>query len=160
MIAEGSIAASPSEKARNQYDLAQMYLHGKNMPENPFEATRLLIQASEAGHVQSQMQLGLMYIEGRGVIQNITEANKWLRKAADQNSRTAQFRLARNYAEGMGAAADPMEAYMWCSLAAIGGEQEVITLRDQLRHILKPDQIQDAQRRAERFLTDLQNRNS
>jgi TPR repeat protein len=148
LLADGSTPTTPEERAKAQYELAQMYLQGKTIPADPVEATRWLVQAAEAGHLNSQSQLAKMYMEGRHTIQNYPEAIKWLTKSAEQNDAEAQFNMAKAFAEGLGVQIDLVEAYMWCNLAAVTGKQEVVEFREKLGRSMTQPQIREAQDRS------------
>ena len=142
---DGSAPPTPEERAKAQYELAQLYLQGQTVPADSLEATRWLIKAGEAGHLNSQCQLAKMYLEGRHTIQNYHEAIKWLTRAAEQNDGEAQFNLAKAFAEGLGVPSDLVEAYTWCNLAAVTGKQDVIEFRDKLGRSMSQPQIREAQ---------------
>ena len=148
LLADGSTLATPEERAKAQYELAQLYLQGQTVPADSLEATRWLIKAGEAGHLNSQCQLAKMYLEGRHTIQNYPEAIKWLTRAAEQNDGEAQCNLAKAFAEGLGVPSDLVEAYTWCNLAAVTGKQDVIEFRDKLGRSMSQPQIREAQDRS------------
>ena len=73
--------------------LAMMYLEGKGVPIDLYQATQWFKKAAEQGNAEAQTLLGVMYMEGKGVPIDLYEAAKWVKKAADQGDAEAQTLL-------------------------------------------------------------------
>ena len=91
-------------------NLAEMYLSGNGVGEDPEEAARWLRLAADQGDAVAQNDLGFLHTEGIGVEQDQAEAVRWFRLAADQGEASAQFNLGLRYDTGDGIAQDRAEA--------------------------------------------------
>lgn len=109
-----------------QYELAEAYRTGTDVPENPREALRWYRAAAELGLADAQNNLGAMYLTGIGVEKNPTEAVYWYQKAAKQSQVHAQFNLAMLYLLGNGVEQSDAEAAYWLHAAAEQGDLEAI----------------------------------
>jgi TPR repeat protein len=56
------------------------------------------------------------------------------------------------YYDGQGVAQDYVEAYKWALLATMNGCAQGPALRDTLRRVMAPGQLEEARRRARAFL--------
>lgn len=138
------------EKAERGDALAQYQLAVEhNNREEMEEANKWYRKSAEQGFAPAQVTLGFMYVHGKGVAKDPTEAVKWFRKAADQNDPIGQVNLGSMYVEGEGVEQDNVTAYMWYSLAADQGEEKGVKHRDELAEKLTPDEIKEAEKRAE-----------
>ena len=106
---------------------------------------------AEQGDASAQFNLGLMYDKGQGVAQDYAEAVKWYRKAAEQGFAFAQYNLGAMYDNGQGVPQDYVQAHMWLNLAAAQGGKEAAKFRDFVASKMTPDQISEAQRRAQEW---------
>jgi hypothetical protein len=79
LAVEGSVAA--------QYNLGQIFVHGKGVSRNYQEALKWYKMAAENGDAASQFSVGLMYRKGHGVIKDRETAMEWWGKAAAQRFR-------------------------------------------------------------------------
>ncbi|MDP6474566.1 MAG: tetratricopeptide repeat protein [Alphaproteobacteria bacterium] len=105
--------------------------------------------AAEGGQARAQYALGTMYNEGRGVAPDSAVAAEWWHKAAAGNHAQAQFALAVLYSSGSGVAKDNVAAHMWFSLAAARGKKNAKRLLKVIARQMTPEQIAEAERRAE-----------
>ena len=96
----------------------------------------------------AQGNLGLVYEQGRGVARDEGQAASWFRKAALQGDPHAQFRFGRACERGRGEPKDLVEAYKWYSLSAQGGYKRAQDALARLAKVLKPAELDDAQKRA------------
>ena len=138
-------------------------------PDYP-EAAKWFKRAAEQGDAVSQKSLGLFYKSGQGVQQDDREAVKWFRAAAEQGLINAQENLAMMYRDGRGVPQDYVSAHMWANLAAAQGTavlanhagvfpRETVEqlrrsraeLREEIVRLMTPDQIAEAQDRAQRW---------
>ena len=56
---------------------ANLYQHGKGVPQNDTDAVAWYRKAAEQGHAEGQQRLGWMYANGRGVLQDTVKAHMW-----------------------------------------------------------------------------------
>jgi TPR repeat protein len=107
--------------------------------------------AAESGHARAQYALGGMYNEGKGVAADGAMAAAWWRQAAAQNHAQAQFALGVLSSSGAGVAKDMVAAHMWFSLAAAQGKRNAKRLLKVIVRQMTPEQISEAERRAEEW---------
>jgi len=74
---------------------------------------------------------------------------RWYRRAAEQGHVGAQLFVADAYAYGQGVDADLVQAYMWYEVAIRYWGDLAVHARDVIADRMTPEQIRDAQRRAE-----------
>ena len=138
-----------------QVNLAALYGSGEGVPQDWGEAVRWLRRAADQGHAPGQSALGLLYREGLGVLRNDAAAAQWFRRAADQGDASGQFLLAAFYAAGRGVVQDDVAASMWLHLAvarAVGeARARYVAASAALAARMTPDQLAEAQRRAEEW---------
>lgn len=80
---------SPSGSAGDaeaQYYLGLMYVNGRGVKQDDFEAVKWYRQAAEHGNIKAQVQLGFAYILGKGVQVNKSLATEWFGKACDNGN--------------------------------------------------------------------------
>jgi TPR repeat protein len=102
----------------------------------------------------SNNSLGFLYENGVGVQRNPEQAANCYRRAALKGDARGQMNLGRVYLDGLGVKIDLIEAYKWFVLAQRNGEPAVEKfLRDfDTSNALKPEEKNEAQRRAEQFV--------
>jgi TPR repeat protein len=115
------------------------------------KAVKWYRKAAEQNYAAGQAFLAIAYYYGAGVPKDHAEAVKWDRKAAEQNSGPSQYRLGLALSAGDGVAKDPVEGYMWLLLAAKQGDKDAEPKMAELAKELTPDQIAEAQKRANDF---------
>ena len=69
--------------AEAQFNLGQMYLEGKAVPQDYEQTVYWYRLAAEQGYTRAQNNLGLMYYNGLGVPQNLEQAEHWYRLARE-----------------------------------------------------------------------------
>lgn len=109
-----------------QYELAEAYRTGTNVPENFTEAARWYRAAAELGLADAQNNLGAMLLSGSGIAKNPKDAVLWYRKAAEQSQMHAQFNLGMLYLAGNGVAQSDEQAARWLHTAAEQDDLEAI----------------------------------
>ena len=139
--------------AQAQYRLGEMYDNGEGVAADDAEAVKWYRKAAEQGHPGAQWLLGYKYEYGSGVAVDNVESIKWFRKAAEQGHGIAQFELAMRYHTGKGTAKDLVEAYKWVLLAETNGIA-VDAYKNLLEKEMTPEQIAQAQRQADAFVTE------
>lgn len=110
----------------------------------------LRLRASD-GDAKAQFLLGLLHDNGRGVPQDFVEAAKWYRKAAYQCHAEAQFNLGTMHINGEGVAKDYVLAHLWFSLSAAQEFRTAAKHRDITASLMTPDQLEQAQRLAQKW---------
>ncbi len=94
------------------------------------------------------VNLGVAYRDGIGVPQNYGRARELFRKAAMRGDANAQDALADMLAYGQGGLKDPVEAFAWYTLALYQDQLGVREKLDDLRFMLRREQILDGEARA------------
>lgn len=110
--------------AQNQ--LADCYLHGYGVDQNPEMAIYWYQQAAEQGDAYAQFCLGTLYDEGECVAQNPEMAVRWYTLSAQQGYLASQLCLACCYETGTGTAQNWMEAAHWYEQAAKQDDPDAI----------------------------------
>lgn len=100
------------------YDQAVKLLNGKEVPQNPAEAVRLLTIAGDKGHVPSMILVSSCCIEGIGTRRDPDAGLQIMKMAADKGSAEAQRKLAMLFNEGIAGPRDPRSAHYWFKKAA------------------------------------------
>lgn len=90
---EATKARAESGDAEAQVALGLMYMNGRGVAKNDFEAVRWYRLAAEQGNANAQSWLGYMYANGAVVEKNDQEAVRWYRLAAEQGDALAQYAL-------------------------------------------------------------------
>ncbi|WP_282605554.1 tetratricopeptide repeat protein [Pelagibius sp. Alg239-R121] len=136
---------------RSQYSLGKMYETGFGVAADENRAFHLISQAAEGGLVSAQYSLGKIYRDGRGAEADPVLAAQWFARSAEQGYAKAQSRLATRYRTGEGVPQDLIEALKWASLAQTQGDEEAAELSLELRGLLSPQEIAEAENRAGNF---------
>ena len=150
-------SAADEGSARALSEIAGMYLLGKGVPQNNYEAIKWYRLAAERGDAWAQQMMGGFFLAGELLPPNYEEAAKWFLLAAMQGEAASQYRLAQMYFDGMGVSQNFMQAYFWSSLAA--GHTifptttwfEAKELRSKALRLLTPAEIAEMQRKASEF---------
>ncbi|BCG48316.1 hypothetical protein GEOBRER4_n3202 [Citrifermentans bremense] len=105
-----------------QYNLADAYYYGEEVPRDRREAAKWYLKAAEQGNAPAQYMMGLMLLQRDGVQNAPAEGVAWLRKAASSGHREAQYQMGRCLLQGIGGRRDREEAILWLRKAAAQGE--------------------------------------
>lgn len=132
-----------------QYELAQMYDDGFDLPQNRLEALKWYKKSAVQGNVNAQYRLGGIYYWGQGVETDYQEAHKWFKKAAEQGDAYAQFNLGVMCRKGRGTATNYVEAYKWFSLAANHNDEDAQQKVLSLEKEMSPEQLKQARQAVE-----------
>ena len=118
------------------------------------DALRHFKIAAARGYVRvgAQHNLGVMYDNGVGVPEDDATAVRWFRLAAKKGYLKSQSNLGLMYANGEGVQRDEVQAFLWFDVAARRGNQVATRNRDVLAKSMTPDQIEAAQRLADRCM--------
>ena len=79
--------------AGTQFELADMYHHGKDVRQDYAEAAKWYRKAAEQELPEAQYNLGLMYWGGQGVTRDGAQALEWFGKAAKRGFRLAKIMI-------------------------------------------------------------------
>jgi TPR repeat protein len=101
--------------------LGDMYVVGKNFPQDYAIARQWYEKAAAQGFAMAQFNLGCLYDYGQSVPQDYTKAREWFEKAAAQGYAQAQFNLGVMHGAGQGVPQDYDEARQWYEKAAAQG---------------------------------------
>ena len=111
-------------------------------------AGREWMPLAEQGNAMAQSSLGDLYRLGLGVPLSYTEAVKWYRLAAEQGGGPPQFMLGVMHQNGYGVPQDFVTAHMWFNISATNGTGYAAVERDNVKAMMTPADISEAQRRA------------
>lgn len=116
------------------------------------EANKAFRTLAEKGHAGAEFMLGAIYFYGKGVVRDDALAAIWFHKAAIKGNPHAQLAFGSLHVRGIGVRQDLIEAYKWLTVAANSGQpalsQQALLLRGEAAALMRPDEIQEAQRRA------------
>ncbi len=127
-----------------QYLLGTLYYHGLGVEKNLVEAMKWFTLAAEKGNAKAQVSLGTMYLTGDGTSKNHKEAFRWLKLAAEQGDALGQAKLGLAYMKGKGVYQDRVLAHMWLSLAIDNGEDDAVSVREEIENRMTALQIKSA----------------
>ena len=99
--------------ANSQYQLAQMYEHGKEVGIDYRKAEYWYLKAAIQGNIYAQDRLGWIYQDPIGGLQKHIESTYWYRKAAEQGYAPAQNSLGFAYRFGTGIKQDYATSIFW-----------------------------------------------
>ncbi len=149
--------AAKQNYAQAQSNIGVMYDVGLGQPQDQREAANWYRQAAEQGNAAAQFNLGWLYQNGTGVPQDYEMSKKLYLQSASQGNGPAQYNLGLLYDEGKGVPKDIVLAYMWFNVAGarLGGDglRRAVQSRDDAAARMTPDQIRQAQERAQSCLT-------
>lgn len=143
--------------ARAQTSLGLMYARGYGVEKDLRKAHRYWSFAAAQNDPGAQFNLGLSYSLGQGVAQDFRRAAEWYRKAAIRGHVQAQHNLGMLYHLGKGVDRDPLRAYFWVKVAALQGD---VIARDNVTVLaadLTPEQIREADGKAETWRAKARN---
>jgi alginate biosynthesis protein AlgK len=134
--------------------LGQLHLYGQRGMRDPKSALQYLDEAAKvpATAVEAHYFLGRLYQYGYLDEVDPSQAQAQLLEAARQGYIPADGALARLYASAKGICANRVYAYVFAQLGARGGTDAMLTLRDQLRTALGPEDLASATRLLNREL--------
>lgn len=104
--------------ANAQYELGEMYYHGKSLPKNNALALEWLEKSAKQNNLYAQHLLGSMYYLGHGVTQDFEKALQYFYQSASQGITQSQYNLCVMYYKGEGVTQDYKQAFEWCKLSA------------------------------------------
>lgn len=107
--------------------------------------------AAEDGHVESMFLLGTAYAQGKGVPRDDALAARWFHQAARKGHARARTSLAYLHTQGRGVRRDLVLAHVLLSQAVAEGDPLARDLLVRLRRQMSPQQIREAERRAQKL---------
>jgi len=128
-----------------QLEVGEMYVAGRDVPQNDVVAFAWYRQAAEQGVAEAQFNVGLMYSAGRGVPRDEAEAVTWYQQAAAQGLAEAQVNLGVIFAAGQVVVSDLVTAYIYFNhaLDRLTGEQrdQILAARSTVVEAMTNDQF-------------------
>lgn len=94
--------------------------------------------------------LGRLYETGEGVTRSFAAALEWYTKSANQGFGPAAMVMGDLYSDGLGVKQDLIEALAWYRVAAGAGQELAENRCQALERKLTPDQIAQAQAKAQK----------
>ena len=137
--------------------LGIMYIQGRGVPKSIPEGLKLLRRAAAAEDLCTQNILGFFLMGYGDIPQDLPEAKKWLRIAAEREHYSSQRWLAEIYSGRFGGEADLVESLHWAIIAKefdpdASGLNLIGELRDKILPKMSPEEIAEAERRAQAWL--------
>ena len=129
------------------------YYKGNSVDRDYEQAHRWFLKAAEQGNSFARLGLGTMYSAGAGVLRDDAAAAYWYGEAAEEGHVGCQYRLGLMYHEGRGVEQCRIQAYKWLYLASERGVTKAGPLRDSLAEEMTPEDIVEAKRLAEEWMT-------
>lgn len=155
VAARPGASAAVRESSEQQFQRALAFEHGDGRPRDEAEAVKWYRKAAAQGHRDALFNLGMMYAEGRGVRQNNGEAVIHFRRAAELKHARAHYNLGVMQEAGRGVAKSPSRSLASYIIAArLGLGDEAIAAQNRLAQTLPRGQIDEAHRRADRWMAD------
>ncbi len=107
--------------------LAQIYMRGYQVAQNPTEARKWFLLAAEHGYVPAIHLAGRVYQSGYGGDKNIPKAISYFKSAGEVSYAPSQYQLGQLYYFGAeGVPADKTKAGAWLKLAAKAGYPDAL----------------------------------
>ena len=143
-----------------QFNLAVMYYHGVETPQDTRYAIYWYTKAAEQGHVNAQYNLEKLYMYGYGkeVRQDPKLAVYWLTKASEQGLVQAQYNLGHMYEWGDGGPQDYKLAFYWYTKAAELGNFFAKEDRDKMLERMSQSQIEEVQKLSKELYEKIYNK--
>ena len=107
--------------ADSQYNLGQMYLSGRGVPQNYATANFWYQKAAARGSAKAELAIGDLYFDGDGVPLNYADALTWYRKAADKGYPMAEQAMGKMNFYGDGLPQSYLGALAWYRKSADQG---------------------------------------
>jgi hypothetical protein len=146
--AELYLSASEQDDGPAQDMLSWMLLEGDCIPPDPIAARRWAEAAAKNGVAASMTRLGMIYHNALGVPRDPNAAAAWWTKAALRGEADGQAMLGAAHITGTGVARDGVAALAWLIRAQAGGSALAERFIAAARAALDPDQIAEAESRA------------
>ena len=137
------IAAKQGHRAAEN-NLGELYMAGLGVPKDFDQAFKWCWRAAQKGDPDAQNNLGVMFAGGLGVGQDHAMAMYWFQKSAKQGNVEAQANVGHLFRTGDGVERDYVLAYAWYGIAAAGGFDMGVQLRDSVAAFLNEEQIEQA----------------
>lgn len=126
-------------------NLGEMYLAGVGVPKDFAKAFDWCWRAAQKGDPDAQNNLGVMFAGGLGVEKDYGMAMYWFQKSAKQGNIEAQANVGHLFRTGDGVKRDYVYAYAWYGIAAAGGLDMGVQLRESVKEFLSDDELDQAQ---------------
>ena len=126
-------------------NLGEMYMQGVGVPKDYAKAFDWCWRAALKGDPDAQNNLGVMFAEGLGVKEDNSLAMYWFQKSAKQGNLEAQANVGHLFRTGDGVPRDYLLAYAWYGIAAAGGLDMGVQLRESVAEFLSEDELVQAQ---------------
>jgi TonB family protein len=108
-----------------QFELASLYMQGKQTPKNEEKGIYWLRKSAEQNHAGSQYVLGCLYLNGEAeCLKDYKKAIYLLTKSAEQGILKAQYQLGIVYYNGECIPQDYQRAFYWINKASQYGDEE------------------------------------
>ncbi len=122
-------------------NLGEMYMSGLGVPKDYAKAFDWCWRAALKGDPDAQNNLGAMFAEGVGVEKDYRLAMYWFQKSARQGNVEAQANVGHLFRTGDGVQRDYVLAYAWYGIAAAGGLDMGVQLRESVAEFLSESDL-------------------
>ena len=109
--------ASDFGSSTAQYNLGELYLHGKGVERNGSMARKYFELAAEDNHIGASHSLGWMFTEGIGVKRNYSKGRYWFDKSASMGNHNSMLCLGELFQYGRGVKKNLDTALSWYNAA-------------------------------------------
>lgn len=110
------------------------------------------LREANLGELKAQKNIALLFHTGRSGQKNLRHALKWYLAAAKQEDVNSQEVVGMLYYAGTGVPQNYLQAHVWSNIAASNGSNSAAQTRRDAEHWMTPEQIAEAQARAQRCL--------
>lgn len=125
-------------------NLGELYMRGLGVEQDYQKAFEWCMKAAVKGDSDAQNNLGVMYAEGLGVERDFSQAMAWFQKSAKQGNVEAQANVGHLFRTGDGVGRDYVLAYAWYGIAAAGGLDMGVQLRESVAQFLNDEELDKA----------------
>ncbi|MBE3045354.1 SEL1-like repeat protein [Candidatus Bathyarchaeota archaeon] len=143
--------AAEQNFAPAQECLGTILFSGTGVDVNKYAAAGWFLKAAEQGQASAQRRIGLLFLFGEGREKDYKEGARWIQRSAEQGDEVGQYWLGYCYMNAKGLLEDYVQAYSWLILGSANGEADAVSLRNELRRLMTPEQIAQGQELARTF---------
>jgi localization factor PodJL len=124
-----------------QYRLGNFYEKGLGVDRDAVKAKHWYELAANQGNASAMHNLAVLLAAGTDGAPDNEAAARWFTRAAELGVKDSQFNLAILSAKGVGMKQNLEESYKWFAIAAQAGDSDAASKRDDVAHVMTPDQL-------------------
>lgn len=130
--------------AQAQYRLGTLFERGLGTKSDAAFAREWYKRAAEQGNIKAMHNLAVLSAASAAGSPDYATASRWFMMAAERGLEDSQFNLGVLYESGLGVGKDVKQAHKWYALAARAGDKDAARRRDQMRTLIAPQDLADA----------------